>query len=857
MKRNKTQDRFGGLKSRDMFKKPYAKKLADTGSDSNTITRIFDKIIGLSLFMVFLGIPLFFTGVTFQGVVFEKQIYFYFWVLLALVLWVSKGVILGEMKIRKTPVDVMLLVFWFICLISMIFSVDRWHSFWGFFGDPSRGFMNLTAMMAFYYIFMSNLTAKRMQMAFSGLVISSVVVSLWTAVAIFDVKFITEKLHMVPLSLIGTMAGLKLFIGVSIPLLITAAIKINEKGYSRILGNILKGLVFLATVLNVVILSALYDKILLWIVLVGVGFLLIYILSGVVSIKKGVAWVPMSAFLLIIVAIMIESSNGMAKIDIPVEVAPNASLSWEIVKGGLKDNLFLGSGPATYGYDFSMYRPESFNVNSFYNFRFYQGTGLFFELIPTVGALGAVSFIVLALSFLSVSLYLVSTAKKDKSKTYSLGLISSMIILIPAIFLARVEGSILIIGALLASLTVAVLFLEIGFGKEQISLSLKASPKYALALAFIFIVISASVAVLFVSIGKIYVADLYAGKSAVAKGSSEASVEGIVKAYSLNRREGRYFLRASQEYVSLVNLEISSGQGDQSLEKIESYINRSVELAKEGVRLMPNDVLAYSVLGQVYEVAGKYSSDAVDLTKDSYEKALSLEPNNPLFLVKIGQSKLSLASRQDDEAVRKGLIENAQKDFEEALKKKSDFAMGYYNLSITNEALGDNDGAVAATIQAINLDNSNINYLFNLARLYQVRGEDKDNKNAEQVYKYILAVNPNEINTNFSLGVLYEKMKDTQNALKYYEKVSDLISTTGNDKLKEQVDEMIDNLESGKGNLNNIEDAQTVTENESVEIDESDMITPDQAQEIIVDDSAETVPDVEVVPDTTDGEVSD
>ena len=39
---------------------------------------IFDKIILVSFFMLFFGLPIFFTGLSFQGVVFEKQIYFYF-----------------------------------------------------------------------------------------------------------------------------------------------------------------------------------------------------------------------------------------------------------------------------------------------------------------------------------------------------------------------------------------------------------------------------------------------------------------------------------------------------------------------------------------------------------------------------------------------------------------------------------------------------------------------------------------------------------------------------------------------------------------------------------------------------------
>ena len=105
----------------------------------------FDVLISIALFALFFGIPIFFTGITFQGIVFEKQIYFYFWLLVGIVSWASKGVITGEMHIRRTPIDIFVLLFLAAYALSAFLSVDRWHSFWGFFGDPSRGLISVAA----------------------------------------------------------------------------------------------------------------------------------------------------------------------------------------------------------------------------------------------------------------------------------------------------------------------------------------------------------------------------------------------------------------------------------------------------------------------------------------------------------------------------------------------------------------------------------------------------------------------------------------------------------------------------------------------------------------------------------------
>ena len=92
---------------------------------------IFDAVITVSLVALFFGLPLFFTGLTFQGIAFEKQMYLYVWLLIGVVAWVSKGVTSGEMRIRRTPLDIPLVLFWLFYVFAAFFSVDRWHSFWG------------------------------------------------------------------------------------------------------------------------------------------------------------------------------------------------------------------------------------------------------------------------------------------------------------------------------------------------------------------------------------------------------------------------------------------------------------------------------------------------------------------------------------------------------------------------------------------------------------------------------------------------------------------------------------------------------------------------------------------------------
>ena len=95
-------------------------------------SKAFDLIITAVLVLLFFGVPVFFTGLTFQGIAFEKQIFFYLCLLIGLVAWVSKGVMTGDMRIRRTPLDIPIVLFWLFSIVATVFSVDRWHSFWGF-----------------------------------------------------------------------------------------------------------------------------------------------------------------------------------------------------------------------------------------------------------------------------------------------------------------------------------------------------------------------------------------------------------------------------------------------------------------------------------------------------------------------------------------------------------------------------------------------------------------------------------------------------------------------------------------------------------------------------------------------------
>ena len=768
--------------------------------NSKFTVRILDGIVFASILMLFFGLPLFFTGLSLQGVVFEKQMYFYFWTLLALICWAGKGVLFGEMKIRRTPLDIPIVLFWAVYFLATVISVDRWHSFIGLFGDPSRGFMDVTALIVAYYVIMSNYSEKLFHWIVGALISSGLIVLAWSLLAVFGINFLPEKIAAyAPLSLLGSVSGLGMFAGILLPLILTVIFKTRSGGMKSWLRDGLTALLIVGLLADVFLLLVLHGFV-PWVgFMIGIGFFLIFILSRIVRPIESWSWLPIATFVVLMVVLMSGSSFKLAQVSLPVEVGPSYDLSWQVAKESLKDNFFLGTGAASYGYDFSLHKPQEFNLNQLYNLRFYQGTGAIFEALSTIGFAGTTALVLVLLSFVSVIIYFL-IARKENDKVYSLGFATSSLIFLISAAIIRTEGSLMVLGVLISTVALALVIRESDSEEKFFKLSLKASPKYALTLAFIFMVVSAGVAYLFVFVGKLYVADAYAGSALrQSEVTEEGSIAKVLRAANLNGKESRYYINIGQQYMVLANNEIRKEESARDTNAVQNYLGNSIAAITRAKELAPNDVATVEVLAQTYANAGAYLTDSSKLAEDTYKRALELEPHNPAFLLELGKIRLSQAAAAKSDDEKKQLVGQAKDFFQKSIDEKNNFASGYYQLAVAQAALGDLDPAIETMNTAVKLDKSNIDYFFSLARLYQQRGGEDDNKIAEAIFKKILSVNDKEINTHFSLAMLYEKMNESDKAVAEYNAVIGQLPND-NTEVVSKVRMMIENVRSGAGN---------------------------------------------------------
>lgn len=761
-----------------------------------------DGLITFCLGLLFFSLPVFALGVTFQGISFEKQILFYVITLIILVAWTAKGVVNGEMRVRRTPLDIPLVFFLGVYVACTFFSIDRWHSLWGFFGDPSRGLMSVIGLVIIYYAILSHFNARRFSVMMGSLVVSNFLLVAWSLIQLLGIDIVPANLKgYLPLSLLGSISALSIFLGMLLPILmmLMLLVKSEKSKIRKIYASMVAAFLFLNVMLNIFVLLALYGFVSWVSIMVGVSVFLIFILARIVRPAENLTWVPSVVFFMICGVLMI-GSNSLARIALPAEVTPSYQMSINIARESLKNAFLVGNGPASYAYAFSAYHPQESNLGTLYDLRLYQGKGILLESISTIGILGVIGLCIVVLSYIGTGIYMLSR-NQEQNKMISLGLFAASLIGLVAAFTERMEGPIAIIVVIITSIATAAMLSESESRQRFLPLSLKASPKYALALAFIFMVVGAGVIFLFVFIGKTFVADVVAGGAVREKSVSEqGSISKLARAVTWNNKESRYFTRMGQEYLILANTEALKGEKERDISRIQNYLQIALRLAKQGRDMMPSDALAQETLAQTYENAAVYSpAEAMNLAEQAYQRGLELEPHNPMYMVKIGQIKIAQGTAKGTEQDVKSGTEEGLKWFQRAVEEKPNFPLGYYQVSFAKEVLSDVDGAIAAMEKALLYESANTGYKFNLARLHQIRSGDDDNKIAEALYKNILQGNDKDINSHFSLGMVYEKMKRMDEASGQYKKVLELLPQDQKE-ARVQIQKMIDNIARGVEN---------------------------------------------------------
>lgn len=387
--------------------------------------------------------------------------------------------------------------------------------------------------------------------------------------------------------------------------------------------------------------------------------------------------------------------------------------SWKVSKQALSGNWFLGTGPGTFEFSYSRYRPTEFNSGKFWNVRFDRPAKHLMTILATIGSAGVIAFLSPYAVLLFVLWKKIRQASRDPLPFWLISLV--FLFLLSSFFYASnlilVWHSYVILGLATAA-----------FGHDfEI---FKNSRKYRFAvLGVISIMLVFVLRLIIFSSSSLFGESLLARASSI-KSSPEERYNNLESAWSYNPREPRILRSLSRAALQYAN-EMGRVR-DMDGAKIQKLLERSTVSVRRASEVDPGDVENWLTLGAVYQNLLPFIEGSGELVVRAYSQALSLEPSNPLPRVEMGKSYLTLGDRMRKDGIDKDIVariyQRAEEEFIKALNLKADYAPIHFYLGIIYERQGRDNDAMLKLEAVEKFNPSDAGVAYELGLLYLKKG---------------------------------------------------------------------------------------------------------------------------------------
>jgi tetratricopeptide (TPR) repeat protein len=372
------------------------------------------------------------------------------------------------------------------------------------------------------------------------------------------------------------------------------------------------------------------------------------------------------------------------------------SASWSISMEALKLSPVLGTGPSTYLFDFTRFKPLGFNLTPNWSIRFTSASNYYLQILTTMGLLGLAAFTFLGYKILSLFVRAVRSSSDSPDHTTGLAAGASAVLILFTFFIVPPSITTLFVFFSLLSLMVVSLKLMGSALVHESHIDIVAAsdtgirtpilPWISLFLALVIILPGGY------TLAKVYLAEVafQSGLIAASGNQGKNTYESLIKAINLNPYHDTYHVAASQTELLLANSAASKKEltaDDRTL--ITTLIQQSIQEAKNAVSLNPTKITNVENLAAVYQNLLSFAEGADQWTLASYQQAIALDPANPNLHISLGG--LYFAAKNYDEALNQ---------FRQAADLKPDLANAYYNISATYKAKKDYKNAYTA-MQAV------------------------------------------------------------------------------------------------------------------------------------------------------------
>jgi tetratricopeptide (TPR) repeat protein len=675
------------------------------------ISNYLDKGITYIILAVAGLTPLVFFNQTTEYFEIPKLIFIIFTTVLVTGLWIFSWIIKGRISISRTPLDISLILFLIVVITSAFLSPTRLISIYGNFPRVHGTAIAWFMYILLYFVTVSHLkNVKSIKYLIYVMLGSGTLLSILSVLSFFKIYLPFSFAKAVNFTLTGSSFSTIALLLMLIPLPILSLV--NRNKFIPLPLAIFFTILFGSTII-------LIGSIPFALVIAAI-FVTCILISKPAQIKRNIAYLLIPAASIILIALLtympitgpLGFLHGLEN-NFPKEIQLPLSTSWKISASALRDTPFLGTGPSTFAFNFSAYKPVEFNNYPFWSFTFDTAYNEIFQTIATMGVLGILALIIIGVIVLRHVKRNISIHKSDNGDEISH-------ILLPALALSSlVSLTLLLLHATTIVSIVATLFIFAAFMMAQkpirekvteLSIGIKASAsdnKFDLFPIIVFILFLFVATPFMDRVVKATQADYY-HRQALNQTSENGRLiyEYLQKAETLNPNIALYRVDLAQTNFALANA-IATQKGptqdnpqgsltDEDRQKIQTLLSQSINEGRAAVALSPRSAGNWEILGTIYRSITGVAQNALDFSLAAYGQAIQRDPLNPALRVSVGG--IYYAS---------GNYQLAARFFSDAANLKPDYANAYYNLAITMRESGDMTNAVLVAQQLVNILNKN------------------------------------------------------------------------------------------------------------------------------------------------------
>jgi len=760
----------------------------------NKIANICDKVLKASLYLLVFALPLFFLPWTFETLDFNKQNLLIVLTLFAGLAWLGKMVASRQVVLRRSFLNILVLLYVLIYVLSTIFSVDKIRSFVGTSGLEKDGLVTVLCFVIFYFVLINNLRdAKAVKNLLYSFLSGAGIVALWALFAFLNLlpSFLVPSQS---LNSVGTLNGLGIFIAAAFLLLCPMFLQVESnksKADKRNLAIKIFLVIFAALAL---FLLATIDSWIIWAIFTpAVALILAFVVIRANEIKN-LGWLalPMAAF---VVAILLFFINTPIATRLPAEIMPSFSASVGITRQTLQETPLLGSGPSTFVFDYAKFKPAGVNETQLWDVKFDRSASRVLTMFTTTGLFGVISWLFLII-FLAVQTVL--NLIREKFGTLWLNQLavgSAWFLLLIAKFLyssnLTLEFSFWLLTAILVAMTSHKLW-EISFGSE---------PRISLILSFLLVLGMILAISSFYLIGERYAADarFVQALSSMNRGEDlSKTTELFNSAVLLNQRNDVYLINLAQSLQAQINQELAAAPSEERVRKIQELVAADINVAKRATELSPKNSANWETLASIYQTVMPLIQGSDEWAISSWQKAIEFEPGNPYFYTELGKIYATMADmlapslqskddkvKADAEAKIKEYLTKAEEQLNKAIETKVDYAPAHFELALVYGRQGKINEAIGKLEIMQSSLTEDIGVAFQLGLLY-AQNNELDKAIAELEKAVELA--PNFANARWYLAAIYEEQGKKDLALAQLEEI--LKTNADNETVKQKIESL-------------------------------------------------------------------